>query len=128
MDNPHYIVAISLIENSDKRAMPFGGKSLTLKEDQEIFPENKAKIVSLELLFRVLEKCETQNFRRILTNHSLFVIKISFDLMRSKLPILKNKWIETNETDVFINELKDISTIVKSINFSKYDGIMFKEV
>ncbi len=123
-----YLVALVLIEEGDKRAMPLGGKSikepLGSNDNPGAFGEELAK----ELLLRVFQRSENGSLRRAAGSRSLLVIHISLESMQDDLPRLKSEWIQSGDFQQFISGLKIASEGVWSLSFSRENGITYSSV
>ena len=125
MDDFPYLVAIALINESGKRAMPLGGKSINHSSCSKSFPSEEAKNISFELLTRIFERSENNPLTRSAKGNSFLLVEISIDQMQSKLPSLKSKWINDGNTLEFISQLQSISTNIWRLTFIKHQGISF---
>lgn len=123
-----YLVAIALLNEKGKRAMPLGGKSI--KEDilTESFLGSKAETIALELLIRLLKRSECNPIDIAAKGKSLILAQINLDSMQKQLPHLKAEWINKGDSDLFIVNLKDISKRVWSLDFDRYKGILFEPI
>tara|TARA_Y100001968_G_scaffold169355_1_gene155083 strand:- start:920 stop:1318 length:399 start_codon:yes stop_codon:yes gene_type:complete len=120
-----YLIAIGLIEQDGKRAMPLGGKSLPNSIDIEEAPDDKAKPIALELLLRVLQRTEQGPLKRIAGDKSLLIVEMPIEAMQSKLSLLKANWLRNGNTDKFISEMNEISCSIWFVNFVRYEGVKF---
>ena len=123
-----YLVALALLNEKGKRAMPLGGKSI--KEDilTESFLGSKAETIALELLIRLLKRSEGNPINIAAKGKSLILAQINLDSMQKQLPHLKAEWINKGDSDLFIVNLKDISKRVWSLDFDRYKGILFEPI
>ena len=123
-----YLVALALLNEKGKRAMPLGGKSI--KEDilTESFLGSKAETIALELLIRLLKRSEGNPINIAAKGKSLILAQINLDSMQKQLPHLKAEWINKGDSDLFIVNLKDISQMVWSLDFDRYKGILFEPI
>ena len=125
MDEFPYLIAIALIDQGGRRAMPLGGKSLKDLIDGTQSPEEKGHLVALELLLRVFQRSEKDTLKAIAGDESLLIVQLHMDVMQEKLPILKSEWLKSGDKNRFISELKVISSGLWKINFARYEGIKF---
>ena len=123
-----YLIAIALVEQKDSRAMPIGGKALKADIDEKDLPGNTGKILALELLLRLIERSEENAIRRIAGERSLILVQIPMQEMQDQLPTLKAKWIATGNYNEFLEELKNITSVIWSLKFIKYKGIIFDRI
>ncbi len=125
MDLHPYLVAMALLDECDKRAMPLGGKSIKDYLPLEASPGDEAERISLELLTRVLERSDNNPISRAAKEFSFLLVEIPMEVMQNKLPSLKSKWIENGDNLSFLNKLKSVSNSVWKLEFIRYQGIVF---
>ena len=125
MDQHPYLVAIALIDEADKRAMPIGGKSIKAYLPLDASPGDEAQRISLELLLRVLERSENNPISRAAKEFSFLLVEIPMEVMQTQLPSLKSDWIENGNHLSFLNHLKSVSNSVWKLEFIRYQGITF---
>ena len=123
MDDFPYLIALALIEQEGKRAMPIGGKSLKTFIDIDDATDKGVNKVALELLLRVFQRSENDSLKRVAGDKSILIAQIPMEVMRVKLPLLKNNWLESGDNDLFISELNDISNGLWQVVFVRYEGI-----
>mgnify|MGYP007063710545 CR=1 FL=1 len=123
-----YLIAIALVRQQDNRLMPIGGKSI--KEDiiDADSPGKKYEQIALELLLRLLERTEKGSIKRENGKQSLLIVKLQMEMMQEKLPILKAKWIESGNTELFLSGLNKISTQIWSLDFVRYEGLKLEPI
>ncbi len=120
-----YLVALALIEQDGKRALPLGGQALKspLQSDQTPGPIGE-KLVK-DLLIRVFQRSEESPLRRAAGDHSLLLIQVSMELMQDKIPLLKEKWIQSGNKEEFLSALSDICDGIWCLKFERYKGSEF---
>tara|TARA_Y100001968_G_scaffold158129_1_gene144561 strand:+ start:696 stop:1082 length:387 start_codon:yes stop_codon:yes gene_type:complete len=128
MNDFPYLIAIALIQDGDKRAMPLGGKSIKGTLRKESSPGIEGESIALELLTRIFQRSEKQSIRSALCENNLFLIEIPIDNIQTALPNLKNKWIAKGNYQVFLEELKNITSRIWSLKFIKYKGVIFDRI
>ena len=125
MSQSTYLIALALIEQSGKRAMPLGGKSVKHELKSNIQPNDIGQTLVTELLIRIFQKSEVDNIKRAAGHHSLLLVQIDMEIMQSNLPIIKSEWIHSGDTEQFIAKLVQLSENVWHLRFTKYEGIQF---
>ncbi|WP_320667826.1 hypothetical protein [Prochlorococcus sp. MIT 1307] len=123
-----YLVALALFEQEGKRFMPIGGKSLQDPIKNDAIPDNKIERIALELLLRLIEKSDNGSIQRVNGKKSLLIMQIPMEVMQEKLPRIKADWIQTGETEIFIENLCALCHGVWSIEFAKYQGLVMEAI
>ena len=119
-----YLVGLALIEQDGRRIMPLGGKTIKEHAQDDNFTIEK---IALEILLRLIQRSEGKPIRRINGEESLIIIQIEFENMQKNLPALKQVWIKSGDSKIFLQELKKISLRVWSMNYIRYEGIKLKQ-
>ncbi len=123
MNQSKFLVAIALIQQGEKRAMPISGKSLKTQIDES--PLDTGKPLIGELLLRVFQRTEDRPLQRFAGDRSLMLFVIEMDLVQEKIPLLKSEWIRTGDTDKFLGDLKVVCGEIWAVKFVKYEGVQF---
>tara|TARA_Y100001968_G_C18698136_1_gene410018 strand:+ start:101 stop:484 length:384 start_codon:yes stop_codon:yes gene_type:complete len=127
MDYP-YLIAIALIEQNSERAMPLGGKSISKELESEEQLIDIIKSISLDLLMRLMDRTEKGSVNRLAKDKSLLIVKIEMEKMQENLPQLKSNWINSGNTESFINDIKCISNRIWKFNYIQYEGVQLKRI
>ena len=128
MTESAYLIAIGLIDQNGMRAMPIGGKSIKGFIQKDKLAEEEAKTVALEIALRVLKLSESGMVKIAASKKSILIAQISMESMNNNLPLIKNNWIKSGNTEEFIIELKKICYGLWNLDFVKYEGLTFKAV
>tara|TARA_Y100001968_G_scaffold96012_1_gene86142 strand:+ start:393 stop:782 length:390 start_codon:yes stop_codon:yes gene_type:complete len=123
MDDFPYLIALALIEQEGKRAMPIGGKSLKTFIDIDDATDKVVTKVALELLLRVIQRSGNNSIKRVAGDKSILIAQIPMEVMRVKLPLIKKNWIESGDNDLFVSEMNNISNGLWQVVFVRYEGI-----
>ena len=123
MDDFPYLIALALIEQEGKRAMPIGGKSLKTFIDIDDATDKVVTKVALELLLRVFQRSGNNSIKRVAGDKSILIAQIPMEVMRVKLPLIKKNWIESGDNDLFVSEMNNISNGLWQVVFVRYEGI-----
>ena len=123
-----YLVGMVLIEESGKRAMPLGGKSIKEPLEASKSPEIKGEKIALELLVRVLQRSENSHIKRIASENSVLLIQISMENMQKELPRLKADWLKDGNNAKLLDQLRSLTLGIWSVGFSKESGIVYKSL
>lgn len=132
-DSP-YLIALALMEQQGKRALPLAGKSQssTPKGDHKSgnaecidFPEEDAKSLALELLLRIWQRTDNGPLSRAFGPESLLLVEIPMECLPEDLPALKAAWIESGDSSTFINGLRKIAVRGWTLAIAKYKPVSF---
>ena len=123
-----YLIAIALIGQKENRLMPIGGKSIKEENVDAHSPGKNYEQIALELLLRVFERTETGSIKRENGKQSILLVRLEMEMMQEKLPVLKAKWIESGNTELFLSELNKISTHIWSLEFVRYEGLRLESI
>ena len=125
MADQTYLIAIALIKQGDRRTMPMGGKSLKETIETDSAMGSEAERVALELLLRVISKSKLEPITTLEQDKSVLIAQIPFLNLNNKFPELKAEWIQSGNTDQFLNQLIELSSCVWNLEFVKYKGLSF---
>ncbi len=125
MTDQYYLIAIALIEQDQKRALPLGGKSINQANTSDDQYLEKGKGLITELLVRVLQRSDQGAIKRAASNQSLLLVCISMDNMQKQLTTIKEEWIESGDLRKFMYKLEEICERVWAVDFTKHEGIQF---
>ncbi len=114
-----------MIESEGRRSMPIGGKALELALKKGEGPGEQGKTICLELLLRLMQRTEKELWQRSKGDHSLLLLQLPMESMQEKLPRIKSEWIAKGDFSSLIEQLKEISDIIWSLSFKKYEGLNF---
>ncbi len=128
MEEQKYLIAIALAELSSKRIMPIGGKTITKTNSYSQPPTKEAEKIILDILLRLFKRSNEGDLKIFNKDISLLLAEIDFKKMHTNLPIIKSKWINGGDTKTLLEELKDISYKLWSVNHQKYKGITFESL
>jgi hypothetical protein len=92
MDAP-YLLALALLEQDGRRAMPLQGRSLRAAIDPGAEPGEEGQRLALELLLRVWQRSEAAPLRRAAAGHSLLLVEVPLEALQDQVPALKARWI-----------------------------------
>ena len=122
------MIGIALIEQNGERAMPLGGKALKEPIRKGSEPKNHFKSIALELLVRIIQKSNESALKAFAQDKSLLLVEMPMLSMQEKLPSIKAEWIKTGNNENFMSSIKDFSNRIWSIDFVKYEGVIFNEL
>ena len=125
MEDLNYLIAVAFIEQNNKRAMPLGGKSLKSIITEGNDPGEFGEKIALELLLRILERSENGSINRVAKEKSLLLLEIPMEQMNEQIPLIKANWLGGGDLEKSISGLKNYSKNIWSVNFIKYEGVVF---
>ncbi|QEY31559.1 hypothetical protein EVJ50_04115 [Synechococcus sp. RSCCF101] len=114
-DRP-YLVALALVGQGERRAMPLAGQSQApLSEEAKATsestmaePPEAARTLALELLLRIWQRSDDGPLQRTSGNDSLLILEVPMERLPEDLPALKAKWIRSGETAALLEGLRRI--------------------
>ena len=92
MDAP-YLLALALLEQGGRRAIPLQGRSLSSALGPDGDPGEEGRRQALELLLRVWQRSEEAPLRRAAAGHSLLLVEVPIEALQESVPALKARWI-----------------------------------
>ncbi len=123
-----YLIALALIKQDGKRALPLGGKSLRQTLSPNCSPELEGAALIQQLLLRVFQKSEDAPVTRAFENNSLLLIQVPMNSIQGDIPRLKAEWIITGDSKKLLSELQKICEGVWNVVFTKNEGIIFSNL
>ena len=135
MADAPYLIALALMEQEGKRALPISGKSQasTASDDvrnseaeSDTLPSQDAKSLALELLLRIWQRTDDGPLRRAAGSNSLLVVEIPMEHLPEDLPTLKAAWIQSGDSSAFLEGLRGIAVNGWTVVFTKYQPVCFE--
>ena len=123
-----YLVGLALVDQSGERIMPIGGKSLKESIIENQFPTSIFEKITLEILLRLIERSQDSSIRRLNGTNSILIAEIPLQALQNDLPSIKQVWIKSGDSDIFLRSLKQICKTIWSANFVRYEGIKYKKI
>ena len=123
MSEMNYLVAIALLKEENKRAMPLGGKSNTQLIKSDLVKGSQAETIVLELLLRIFQKSHKIPIQVHQHENCLLLVEITLEKLQNDFPPLKSEWIHNGNDDLFLSRLNKLSLNLWSLEYIKYEGI-----
>ena len=120
-----YLVALALVEQEGRRALPLSGKSISGAAAESHDPGDDGRTLILELLLRVWQRSDEGPLKRAAGDSSLLLVEIPLEAMQERLPILKADWVNGGGTDAFQESLQALAIRGWSVTFEKHDPVRF---
>ena len=128
MEEQKYAIAIALAEQENKRLMPLGGKTCSGVDTLSQSSRKELEKIILDLLLRLFQRSTEGSLKITNDETGLLLAEISFESMHKNIPEIKSNWINSGDTDTFIEKLKSICSNLWSIQYKKHEGIIFNDL
>lgn len=121
-DSP-YLVALALIEQDGKRALPLGGRSQKTVAAEGEAPEQLGKELTLDLLLRVWQRTDQGSLQRAAGPDSLLLVELAMERLPENLPTIKAAWLNSGDTAAFKTALQAISMRGWTVSIEKFKPV-----
>ena len=118
-----YLVALALIEQEGRRALPLAGRSLKAEEAAAEQPTQVAHALALELLLRLWQRSDDGALKRASGVESLLLVELPMECLPEDLPRLKADWLNSGDTRAFQKGLQAICGRAWTISIAKFEPI-----
>jgi hypothetical protein len=108
MTDAPYLIALALLEQGGKRALPLQGTSLRAPLAADADPGEAGERQALELLLRVWQRSEEGPLRRAAGDPSLLLVTVPIEALQDRLPALKAAWINGGATEALLAGLREL--------------------
>ncbi len=105
MDAP-YLLALALLEQEGRRALPLQGRSLRSPIPAGEDPGEEGRRQALELLVRVWQRSEEGPLRRAAAEFSLLLVEVPLEALQETIPRLKARWIQSGDRAALVEGLQ----------------------
>jgi hypothetical protein len=120
-----YLVALALLEQEGKRALPLNGKSLTVAALDAAEPGDDGRTLVLELLLRLWQRSEEGALRRAAGDGSLLLVELPLEVLQEQLPRLKARWVGGGATADFHADLAALAIRGWRVAIARYEPVCF---
>jgi hypothetical protein len=120
-----YLVALALVDQEGRRALPLNGKSLTAAGAELKDPGDDGRTLALELLLRIWQRSDEGALRRAAGDASLLLVELPLEVMQERLPLLKAAWLAGGETEAFLNDLGSLALRAWRVAIARHEPIGF---
>ena len=121
-DSP-YLVAMALIDQQGRRALPLGGRSQKEVAPQGEAPEALGHALVLELLLRVWQRSDQGALQRAAGADSLLLVELPMERLPEDVPRLKADWLNTGDTAAFKAALQAFSPRAWTVSIEKFKPV-----
>ena len=119
-----YLVALALIEQEGKRALPLAGRSLSADTATEQQPTQVAHSLALELLLRLWQRSDEGPLRRACGVESLLLVELPMECLPEELPRLKADWLNSGDSEAFQASLQAICGRAWTMSIAKFEPVV----
>lgn len=105
MADAPYLIALALLEQGGRRALPLQGRSLPEPLPTGGDPGELGRGQALELLLRVWQRSDGGALRRAAGEPSLLLLTVPIEALTEQLPALKARWIADGDTTALLEGL-----------------------
>ena len=123
MSDSPYLVALALMEQGGKRALPLAGRSQKQVAGEGHAPRELGHALALELLLRVWQRSDDGVLSRAAGSESLLLVELAMERLPEDLPVLKAAWLTSGDFEAFKVGLRSISERVWTISVAKFQPI-----
>jgi len=128
MADAPYLIALALLEQDGRRAMPLQGKSLRDPLAADADPGEEGRQQVLELLVRVWQRSEDGALRRAAADHSLLLAAVPIEALADQLPALKAAWLNEGNTAALQSGLAALGSGLWAVTQAKREPLRFERL
>jgi len=122
MADAPYLVALALVEQEGRRALPLTGRSLPA-EAVAAEPTTIAHALALELLLRLWQRSDECPLQRACGVESLLVVELPMEALSEALPNLKAAWLNSGDVEAFQRGLRAICGRAWTLSIAKFEPV-----
>jgi hypothetical protein len=126
-DTP-YLVALALIEQEGRRALPLAGRSHTVVAAEGEAPDELGRALVLELLLRVWQRSDEGLLKRAAAAESLLLVELPMERLPEDLPVLKAAWLNSGDAEAFRKGLQGMSPRAWTIAVEKFQPVSLRQL
>ena len=122
MADAPYLVALALMEQEGRRALPLTGRSLPA-EALGAEPTTVAHALALELLLRLWQRSDEGPLQRSCGVESLLLVELPMEALAEALPTLKAAWLNSGDVEAFRGGLRAICGRAWTLSIAKFEPV-----
>ena len=126
-DTP-YLVALALIEQEGRRALPLAGRSQKEVAAEGEAPDELGRALVLELLLRVWQRSDEGLLKRAAAAESLLLVELPMERLPEDLPVLKAAWLNSGDAEAFRKGLQGMSPRAWTIAVDKFQPVSLTQL
>lgn len=123
-----YLIALALLEQGGKRAMPLQGKSLRQAIASGDDPGEVGRQQVMELLVRIWQRSDEAPLRRSAGADSLLVAEVPMEALQHELPQLKADWLNSGDHGGLLEQLRRLAGGIWSIRLEPRSSLTFERL
>jgi hypothetical protein len=109
MADAPYLIALALLEQNGKRALPLQGKSLRAAIGSSEDPGEIGRQQTLELLVRIWQRSDEGSLMRSAGDISLLLAEVPIDALQTTLPQIKADWLNSGDHEALLSQLRQLA-------------------
>ena len=118
-----YLVALALIEQEGRRALPLAGRSLNAEAAAAEQPTQVAHSLALELLLRLWQRSDDGALKRACGVESLLLVELPMERLPEDLPRLKADWLNSGDINAFHAGLQAMCGRAWTMSIAKFEPV-----
>ena len=126
-DTP-YLVALALIEQEGRRALPLAGRSQKEVAAEGEAPDELGRALVLELLLRVWQRSDEGLLKRAAAAESLLLVELPMERLPEDLPVLKAAWLNSGDAEAFRKGLQGMGPRAWTIAVEKFQPVSLTQL
>lgn len=126
-DTP-YLVALALIEQEGRRALPLAGRSQKEVAAEGEAPDELGRALVLELLLRVWQRSDEGLLKLAAAAESLLLVELPMERLPEDLPVLKAAWLNSGDAEAFRKGLQGMSPRAWTIAVEKFQPVSLTQL
>ena len=126
-DTP-YLVALALIEQEGRRALPLAGRSQKKVAAEGEAPDELGRALVLELLLRVWQRSDEGLLKRAAAAESLLLVELPMERLPEDLPVLKAAWLNSGDAEAFRKGLQGMSPRAWTVAVEKFQPVSLTQL
>ena len=123
-----YLVALALIEQEGRRALPLAGRSQKEVAAEGEAPDELGRALVLELLLRVWQRSDEGLLKRAAAAESLLLVELPMERLPEDLPVLKAAWLNSGDAEAFRKGLPGMRPRAWTIAVEKFQPVSLRQL
>ena len=128
MADAPYLIALALVVQDGKRAMPLQGKSLREPIATDGDPGDVGRGQALELLVRLWQRSDDGGIQRAAAGHSLLLAEVPLEALQSQIPRLKANWLNGGSADALLQDLAQVGGRIWRVSQEPRSALVFERI
>ena len=128
MASAPYLIALALLEQNGRRALPLQGRSLQESIPAEEDPGAGGHAQALELLVRIWQRSEDGPLRRAVAGSSLLLVELPMEALMEHLPAAKAAWIANRDTAGLQRRLQELGGRLWSLSLEHRSPLHYNAI